>query len=372
MELSYTVTKREYIRAVKDRPEYSRNAKLVRIGLAFTLLGTLSGLMLWYFSNYVQMDSESKTLLMMPFFYLAISLLLIWQLPYFKVPRMVSRKLRHGELPTGFFGAHSSVLTEDALSLNQGDTVKRLPCRGLRCEGAAGGTLICAGSTVVEFIPNSAFASQEERDGFVWAVVEAGRAEEAPAQAEAQAAYSVSFTWEREPFVEAAVEGNWMLISNREFWTVGRIALTVLTGTFGALSLFRAFTMPFFSDGDVGSISFGLLIGILVILLPNIRLIAGLPFFCRRTTRSQIKNGVVSPENFMQQSFLFGESGISSHTATGHKSYLWPQITRCAYRKGALIIIIEDKWIQPIPGDAFRDDAQREEIMDYIAQRMGQ
>lgn len=241
--------------------------------------------------------------------------------------------------------------------MKQGGAAKNLPCRGLRCESAPGGTLVCAGGTIIEFIPAAAFSSQEERDRFVWEIVEAASRPEAE-DVRQEDEISVSFTWEREEFSEAVVEGNWLLISTREFWTVGRILLTVLTGAFGALSLFRSVESLFYTGGMSGT-PLTLAIGIVVLILPNIRLIAGLPFFSRASLRGQIKNGVVSPDNFARQSCTISERGISSYTATGRKSYLWPQVTRCACRKGALILVVEDKWIYPIPESAFQSDEQR-------------
>lgn len=110
MELSYSVTKRDYIKAIRPRPEYNGNVKLIRFALIFTLLGSLSGLAFWLLSMRVPMDTSSPTFVEIPMFYLVATVLLIWQLPRLKVPRIVDRKLRLGKLPPGFFGAHTAAL----------------------------------------------------------------------------------------------------------------------------------------------------------------------------------------------------------------------------------------------------------------------
>lgn len=358
MEVTYTLTQRDYIQALRASIKSGRKLFSLPNVLLWALVLTLA---LDYLARVLDLGGEMAKLgwtqwmpwTAVPVFAMGLGLLAalaglfaFLRSPGFQARRRFSAMQARRAFAPGFFGPQRLVLEERVLALSFGAERRELRYGGLSLRQAGGYVLLYSGKELVTAVPPAAFPDVTARLALAGALEAAIATDQAvdPTtdplwdETRAQAQRVLTFTWTEEDLAAALCREARGLFFTRWYWVptglwiAGLSALLLIAGGYA-----MAAAMPL-----AGGLGLGAMLALVGLTLLYALFSPLLPGYQRRMVKS------VAPQAGPQL-VCCTDRGVQIHRRRTDASIPWQDVQEVRQERGAVYLLLRGRRLLPLP-----------------------
>lgn len=381
MHLEFELTKQDNVEAlVCDLKEKKFRGFGLSLFLLFLLLGSpiLSALMYgmnWDISTFLLLWCLSAVLVGVLSFHFGSRKAF--------ARRLVSKRIRNGEIPAEFFGYQSLDLGDDSYQLRFGTFQFLRYYAGIQTiRETASCILIYHTRENVDMIPASAFQNLEHRKEFlnllqtrITQAKDVGIPPEAVEEKRSDADHVLEYTWTEDEFVSGMTRAGRLALSCRSSWKPSLIIVTLL-GLFllycFLLSVVRLLFSP--PSSDEFSMYFSIMPMFLALLFSfaflSPVLMTLISPWAKSLYRKRIENGVISRSYFKPQALCFAEDRITEMQRTSSTDTMYNLLSCVKQDSNGMYLILKGLRVCVIPEAAFSSPAHKSEIATYLEEKI--